>query len=74
MPPNGGTVVVSVACHDAWQRLQPWQQRPEKPLFLGDSLILASRERQPRKQDIVRIESQVHLLQTDETAHQQPRS
>src|SRR5215510_7099850 len=58
--------------HHAGQRMQPAQQLLVKPLFFDGRSVLAARERQAREQDVLRTEAQVHLLQLDETAHQQP--
>ena len=55
--------------HHARQRLQLGQQLAEEPLLFGRGLVLPLGERQPRHQNVVRIESQVHGLQRDEGPH-----
>src|SRR5688500_17900809 len=55
----------------AGQRLQSRQQTPEKLVFVNSTLVLTARERQSCVKKIVRLETEVDLLQAHEAAHQQ---
>ena len=55
--------------HHSGERLQLGQQLAEETLLFGRGLILPLGKWQPRHQNVVRIESQVHRLQRDKGPH-----
>src|SRR5580704_1192297 len=55
----------------AWQRLYSLQQWLVKTGDLIGGFVTVPRQRKPRDQNMVRLESQVHFSQRDKTAHQQ---
>ena len=56
------------------QRLETWQELPEKRDFLLHSLIAVARQRQAGYEYLFRIESKLHTLQREKAAHEKPRA
>ena len=59
---------------DARQRLEPRQERLEEPLLRLRRVVDPARERQPRAENVLRVEPEIGSLELDEAAHQQPRA
>ena len=60
--------------HYSGKRLHFGQQLGEETLLFGGCFILPFGKRQPRHQDVVRIESEIYRLQRDESPHHDSRA
>ena len=55
-------------------RLHTRKQRLEKSAYLRGCFVAILGQRQLRLQDVVRLQSQMHLAQRHKTSHQEPRA